>query len=305
MSVSLQPAQVASILSSQFPQLEPLRVTYLGEGWDSIAFDVNGAWVFRFPKRSEVEQQLLLERAVLPLLQHSPVPLPHFVFEGEPSSLFRYQFAGYRKLAGVPADQLDVATVPVAHVARALGRFLTFLHSFRSDSAVYRNLPTYSGAQLIAEFQADALEHLPRIGAVGSAAARYAWSTYLNAGLSDAAVDSVVPVLVHRDLAAEHILLDPDTCDLTGIIDWSEVALSDPAIDFAGVFHWGGAELTHAVLAEYGSDTDRGLLKRAQFLAACRGVVDISYGIETDRPEYVAGGVRALTLCTILAENFE
>lgn len=45
------------VLSRRFPELEPLRVEYLGAGMDSVAFDVNDVWIFRFPMRRSVEQE--------------------------------------------------------------------------------------------------------------------------------------------------------------------------------------------------------------------------------------------------------
>src|SRR5687767_12197535 len=52
---------VGEIIEAQFPQLRPVEVSYLGEGYDSTAFDVNGEFVFRFPKQSDVEAQLFIE----------------------------------------------------------------------------------------------------------------------------------------------------------------------------------------------------------------------------------------------------
>jgi hypothetical protein len=70
---------VAGIVEAQFPQLAPVRVTYLGEGGDNAAFDVNGAWVFRFPKRGDVERQLHVEmRLLAPLSDRPPLPIPAY-----------------------------------------------------------------------------------------------------------------------------------------------------------------------------------------------------------------------------------
>ena len=107
----------------------------------------------------------------------------------------------------------------------------------------------------------------------------------------------MAPALVHRDLAAEHVLFDLTTHELTGIIDWSEIAISDPSIDLAGFFHWGGQACIDAIRSEYVGSIDEGVLCRARFLAACRGVADVAFGIKTGRGEYVEAGRRALDLC--------
>ena len=95
----LDAAQVTSILQSQFSDLAPARVVFLGEGCDSFAFEVNDDWVFRFPKRDDVARQLAIESRVLPVLAaRSPLRLPVFSFHGRPSDAFPFPFAGYRKI---------------------------------------------------------------------------------------------------------------------------------------------------------------------------------------------------------------
>src|SRR5437764_636721 len=101
-------ALVAAIIREQFPAVFPTSVRYLGEGCDSTAFEVNSRWVFRFPKRADVEEQLLVELRVLPVLgAQSPLPVPGFCFHGQPSAVFPRHFGGYPKLSGVPSIGLD------------------------------------------------------------------------------------------------------------------------------------------------------------------------------------------------------
>ncbi len=64
----MTPSHVTKIIEQTFPQLAPAYVRALGEGCDSVAFEVNGQWVFRFPKRADVEEQLFVEHRLLPAL---------------------------------------------------------------------------------------------------------------------------------------------------------------------------------------------------------------------------------------------
>jgi hypothetical protein len=75
------------------------------------------------------------------------------------------------------------------------------------------------------------------------------------------------------------------------------MAISEPETDFAGLFHWGGAPLATAVLAAYEGDLDAHAMLRARYLGACRGTMDVAFGVKTGRPEYVASGLRALRHC--------
>src|SRR5690349_24590540 len=95
---SLDANIVRQILRSQFQHLSIESVEYLHEGWDSSAYLVNAGWVFRFPKRAEVESWLQGELRTLDLLRRLPltirIPEPEFV--GRPDPLFPAMFMGYR-----------------------------------------------------------------------------------------------------------------------------------------------------------------------------------------------------------------
>jgi hypothetical protein len=93
------------------------------------------------------------------------------------------------------------------------------------------------------------------------------------------------------------VLWDAAAHRISGIIDWSEIAIDDRAVDLAAFFHWGGEPCIRAVLSSYNGPVDEGVMARARFFAVCRGVGDIAFGLEMGRPEYIAFGKRALELC--------
>ena len=298
MPARLDPDTVRDVVGTQFPQLAVALVTYLGEGCDSTAFEVNGAWVFRFPKRADVEVQLLTEMGVLPVLgERLPIPVPRFSFRGQPTSAFPRHFGGYAKLAGVPGLQLGADWLPSPATAQVLGRFLSMLHAFPIQEAADLGVPDQGCETLIEELRSEALGDFALVSSAAPDAPLDRWRQFLEAGLVDARARPQARRLVHNDLAAEHILCDPMGGTVTGVIDWSDMAIGDGAADFAGVFHWGGEELAARVLAHYDGDVDEALLDRARFMAACRGVGDVRFGIETERREYIVAGIRALGMC--------
>lgn len=296
--MAMKPEAVRPLIDGQFPQLSPAHLAYLGEGCDSVAFEVNGDYVFRFPKRADVEQQLLTEIRILPhLAERSPIAVPAYCFQGKPSGDFPFHFGGYPKLAGVSSILLAPGAIPSSSVAAAVGRFLSALHAFPAGLAASLGVPHQETAQTIEDARTEALDGLDLVRQEAPAAPIDRWRAYLEAGLDEAAMRLRAPCVVHNDLAAEHVLCDPVAGTVAGIIDWSDVAIGDPAADFAGMFHWGGEELAAAVLSHYGGQVDAGLRTRARFLAVCRGVTDVSFGIDRGRREYVAAGIRALELC--------
>jgi aminoglycoside phosphotransferase (APT) family kinase protein len=151
--VTMNVQRAVEVIRAQFPEVQPADVQWLGEGYDSTAFEVNGEWVFRFPKRGDVEEQLLLEVRLLPvLLAESPIPLPDFAFRGTPSNVFPRHFSGYRKIQGVPALHVDDAAIRFDRIAPSLARFLSWLHALQTDKAVRLGVPKQPIADLIDDF---------------------------------------------------------------------------------------------------------------------------------------------------------
>jgi aminoglycoside phosphotransferase (APT) family kinase protein len=293
----LDAPRAAEVIRAQFPAVRAEEVGWLGEGYDSTAFEVDREWVFRFPKRGDVERQLLVELMVLPILAaQSPLPVPEFRFSGVPSQLFPRHFGGYRKIPGVPAIRIDPGAVPFDRLAPVLAAFLSWLHSFPRTQAARLGVPQHPVASTIEEARAEALADFEHVARVAGDRPLRDWLEFLTDAPGARIGSDVRTSLLHGDFAAEHVLYDVASGSITGVIDWSEVAIGDPSLDLAGLFHWGGDALLDAVLSTYRGPVDRDTLHRARYLAACRGVGDVVFGLETARQEYVDAGIRALTL---------
>jgi aminoglycoside phosphotransferase (APT) family kinase protein len=298
-------AAAAAAIDAQFPELAPASVRYLGEGYDSVAFDVNEHWVFRFPKHGDAETLLAVELAIVPALAgRLPIAIPDFRFLGQPATVYPRSFAGYRKLPGIPGILFDPSLLPLTRIASQLGRFLACLHTVPLDDPALSIAPRENAKTEIADARAEALDEFRHVrDAAAPGAPLDAWRAFLEAGVTVAAFDDVTEALVHNDFALEHVLLDETTFEVTAIIDWSDMAIADPANDFMGAFHWGGEPFFTQLAAAYGRPIRAGARERARFLAACRGVYDVSYGIRLGLPEYVSAGLRALALCAGAARS--
>lgn len=284
----------ARLIGEQFPALRPVRAEVLGEGCDNRAFRVNGTWVFRFPKTPEVGERLGTEVRLLDALAAAEFPLaiPRVSFHGRDTA-YPTDFMGYRTLPGVPAISLDPGEFPDA-AWPALGRFLSVLHAFPVEEAVRCGVPEEPLADVVAAWGEEVRETLPVAAGLAPAAAGR-WRAFLEAGPGSVPVGR--RALLHNDLAAEHLLYDAGTRSLSGVIDWADAAIGDPAADLAGVLHWGGMPLLERVLAAYDGPADEATIACARWLAACRGAADVAFGLERDRAEYVAAGLRALRHC--------
>jgi aminoglycoside 2''-phosphotransferase len=70
---------------------------------------------------------------------------------------------------------------------------------------------------------------------------------------------------LHGDLCADHILFDPKKRVITGIIDWGDSTIGDPAFDFLGIIDDYDKNFAQQVLTNYLGPIDESFLIRAEF----------------------------------------
>ena len=75
------------------------------------------------------------------------------------------------------------------------------------------------------------------------------------------------PRFVHNDFCPDHILVDPESGRLTGVIDWSDAALGDPALDFVMLVLSRGWDFVNDVVEAYRLPLDTGFHQRLESLA--------------------------------------
>jgi aminoglycoside phosphotransferase (APT) family kinase protein len=93
-------------------------------------------------------------------------------------------------------------------------------------------------------------------------------------------------VLCHDDLGIEHVLVDGDGA-VTGVIDWSDAAVADPAGDLGRILRDLGPDALDAALAAFAPDDPEPLRRRAAFRARCGALEDLAYGLDEGRPAHV------------------
>ena len=291
---ALEAAGVAALVAEQFPDLAPVEATYLDEGWDSVVYEANRAWVFRFPKRPEVEACQDVERTLLPALATRlalPIPVPERL--GRATSAYPFRFLGYRKLAGTPAILLSLEAVEVAACGTQLGAFLMALHDVPLDEARSLGVRESPDRRCFERWHRHVVTRLPSMSAALSAPLRAATDAFLSSPLPGDFTGP--PCLVHCDLGDTHVLVDEAARRVAGILDWGDACLGDPALDFAGLLQWLGEPLLAGSLAAYrGATVDERFLERARAAAVYTSFSALWYGLEGHRPEYVRSGLRSL-----------
>jgi aminoglycoside phosphotransferase (APT) family kinase protein len=238
----------------------PRTILEIDDGYDFEVAIVDDDWVFRFPRRSAVEEALELEIALLPTLAPAlPVDVPSFEHVSR-----NPLFVGYRFIRGGPLVNED---------AEGVRAFLEALHALdASGLPVERHDWVEAYRAQCAEFERLVL---PFVDADERAQAKRLF------GDAETLVD-FEPVLIHADLGPEHLLVHRGR--LAGVIDWGDMRLGDPALDYA----W----LLNGPFANWDVDSD--LRRRARFYHRLAPWYEAHYGLFTNQPAHVERGLAGI-----------
>lgn len=272
---------VRNEIAARFPELGGTEIRYYDEGFDYQVFRVDGRWAFKFPKRDDYSRQLAAERDLLDVVHVAcPLPVPHYDYLAEMES--GDVFGGYRLLPGIPALETD-QSVPLAPGSAALlAAFVSHVHGLDPALAGEHGTPSFE-VELSDNWRRQLAEEFEEIaGALNPDLA-----DRTRAAVAELAVagphSQIEPTLNHGDLSADHILLDPETGRIVGVIDWSDAHIGDPAYDFGGILAWQGEDFAKRVVALCTRDYDPGLIERARAYALNYIVGTLEYGRADER----------------------
>jgi aminoglycoside phosphotransferase (APT) family kinase protein len=247
-----------------------------GEGLDHRVFDVNGVLVARIRKDTDEHTAVAIEReaALLAKLSRiSPIPIPEVVAAAPQAGLLVFRRLPGRSLFDAPASN------PLAF-AEPLAEFILSIH--RTPLASVEGLVGRDEYPLHA-YLMEAADQMTHVAAHVTADQRRRVELFLE---TPPPPESTRRTLCHNDLGAEHILASDDRSKLTGVIDWSDAAIADPARDLGRLLRDFGFGVAETVVRR--TNDDERTLMRALFYARCALLEDVAYGIDTSRPQYVA-----------------
>ena len=263
---------LARRLLAQFPELEVESLERFAEGWDNVVWLVDERWAFRFPQRAMGVPGLKRELRVLPhLAGRLPLPIPNPVFVGSPDHAYPWPFFGSELLPGDETCDAELDDDARLDVALHVARFLRGLHALDPPT----ELPLDANARADMTKRAPlARRQLAEVEELGL------WQVpqHVRRLLAEDAPrlpPPEPPVLVHGDLHMRHVLVHEGAA--TGVIDWGDVCVSDPAIDLQLVWSFLPPEHRGAFLEAYGAVTDAQLV-RARVVAFSLCAALAAYG---------------------------
>ena len=250
-------------------------VVLIGDGSDHWAFEVNGAFIARVRKHCDQHTADDIEReaGLLDVVSRaSPIPVPKVVaMEPQAGLIVFRRLPGISLLERLPSNPLVFA--------EPLAEFVASIHGI--PCSLVEDLVEPDEYSLEA-YRSDAIDYMKRAASRLSDSQRRCVERFL---ASSPPPESANRTFCHNDLGAEHILASDDLSRLTGIIDWSDAAIADPAKDVGRVLRDFGFGVAEAALRR--TSGNEATLIRATFYARCALLEDLAYGIEESRPSYL------------------
>ncbi|GAA1400948.1 phosphotransferase family protein [Catellatospora coxensis] len=281
-------ADVRDVLAVHLPGRRIGAVVELGAGLENVAYEVDGALVVRFSREPDPVRRAELigheARLLSAVARVSPLPVPEPVFAAAELGCL-----AYAKLPGVPLSELSGpgCSEHGAEIAATLGEWIAALHAQPverwSGLVDVDDQPPAEWLREAAELHEGVAEHVPP-------AHRRAVAEFFDSPPPERGHDLVFS---HNDLGIEHVLVDPAGWTVTGVIDWSDAALVDPAYDFGLLHRDLGPVALRAALGRYPAGAEA-LAERAVFYARCSVFEDLAYGVDTGRAGYLDRGVAAM-----------
>lgn len=268
-------------LVSNYPHIETDKIKVIDDGFYCMVYAVDGRDIFRFPRKPEYAPLVKREAQFLSAFRpQSPIPLPDQTLVNTANSLF----VQYPYLEGVPLTVTDInrfGKSEVAEAAKQIGTFLDRLHQFPLEEAKALGLEE----EHIGQRWMHRLKRLQNIVFPALTAREQDGVTELFTKFLTEREETVVKnTVIHADIVPRHILFNEKTHELSGLIDFGGIKISDPAFDFRYLGKYGKSFLD-TVYACYTLPKDVHFDSRRKFYEVYTTLASIEHAINNESEE--------------------
>lgn len=272
------------------PDLTIDKCIFIDQGQNSYVAAINNEFIFKFPRYKQVIEELKKEKIFLQKINSYitlDIPLPYFSsFE---SNEVGSVFIGYKMIEGVPLERELLYKLKNKHeVAAQIAEFLKELHGLpagslnggvvekRNGHEYWSNMLVKIKENIFPHIRKDAKEHI--------------YNTF-HRFLDDRENFRYEPVIVHGDLGSSNIIFDTEKGRVSGIIDFGQASVDDPAIDIASLIcpMGYGEDFIELILNIY--PQAESLIPRARFYVSTFAIQEALFGVETGDKEAFYSGI--------------
>jgi aminoglycoside 2''-phosphotransferase len=264
------------------------KMNEIGQNNDVIM--INDSLVFRFPKYTEGIKKLKKETSVLEGIKGNiPLPIPYPLYQSLEPEEVGMVFTGYKLVEGSPLWP-GVFIENEEHHEQIASRLVGFLTALHSQSLESMNIEKKSIGEIRSSIEDLYDRFKEKLFPHMNERAKVEVSHHFDSFLSKNELLDFQPALTHGDFGASNILWDPERHEVSGIIDFGEAEVGDPAYDFAGLLSSYGEHFVRRCLEKY-PNGDR-IFDRMNFYRGTFALQEALHGIENDDPVAFENGMK-------------
>ncbi|MFZ0891315.1 MAG: aminoglycoside phosphotransferase family protein [Thermoplasmata archaeon] len=274
-------ATLKDAAQSVWPERTLKRFRVHDDGWTNLVLEADEELIFRFPRWREVARVLDYEVRVLDLIaRHLSSPVPQPIRIAVLSNPRGWPFISYRKIPGRPLNTIRRLDEAGKRKLRAFVRtLLNELASMPTRPLLRIGAPEGDPRAWAKKYRGLETRYHRRASSRIPAPTRRKLDRAFERFFADLQSARYRPIATHGDLGLDHLLWDVSTNRPTGVIDWEDFRLGDPAFDLTG-FNCpetgGPREWTRARKSE----ADATFEERLAFYRAIRPLHGVLYAIE-------------------------
>ncbi|EJS12521.1 aminoglycoside phosphotransferase family protein [Bacillus mycoides] len=223
------------------------------EGWDNITVIINDELLFRFPRKLEYANRIPLEKELCTILSHLlqeiEIPKYHLLYKNNCNTV---PFCSYYPLIlGEPLTTEIVAKLEKKElevIITQLATFLATLHSIPLKRVETLGFPIEKTLIYWKELQTKLNQYLTNnLTSLQKSALNRLFENFF----TNIAKSTFQNTIIHADFTHHHILFNTQNKTISGVIDFGDAQIGDPAFDFAGLYYDFGHEFTTSVYEQY------------------------------------------------------
>lgn len=293
--------EVLPIVKDFLPDIEAASIRFFYHGTYNV-FEINNRYILRVADR-EFRNKLGLdmlkrETKILDFLRNKlPLDIPKILFINESNEI---PLSIHQKIPGKSLTYViqQMTLNQKISISADIGKFLSILHSKDLKNDYLNNFPkqNINDSYFIESFR---LQWISRFEETKEIAYQYLnqnqqeWLTKIFEDyLNDKNNFIFSPSISHCDFDTSNILVDPIQRQITGIIDFEECKIWDPASDL--LFFNEGSDFMKSLLDNYSFSLQKSIIERMKFFYSRTCVPYLVWGSKHNRPGMIEEGIRRI-----------
>lgn len=285
-----------SIIAQKCPDLEIREFAYMGGG-DYSVFETNNEFVFRFPKLNIDESRRIpgfedyLFGIVRPALLPHEIPEKIFTIESEefkiPGPIYGYKKFQGKLISGHPIK-------PEVELAKLLSDYLSRMHSIELKKLYSIGVKSTDWKSLILRHKEDFKNIKQNILPILKDDEKEWLTEVFESFLKKTARVNPPLTFTHCDFDPSNVLIHGINEHLQ-ILDFDDVGIYDPAIDFCPWWGEYGSDFIEEMVRTYTLSIGPAFMPRVRFYYNRIPVIYFEYGLKFDNKNFINFGHKLLS----------